>query len=197
MNYTERLKKLIKQQNGTILSADLDYHGIPRVYLQKMVSEGKIVKMDRGVYVSVDAIEDEMYALQKKYPKLIYSHETALYVHGLSDRTPFEYSASVPSGYKVVSNISERCKIYYIKKELHGLGVSTHETSFGNPIQVYNLERTICDIIRSRNRMDDQIFNSALRKFVQVQSTDYSLLMEYARALKLESVVTRYLEVLI
>lgn len=197
MNYLEKLEKLIQKQHGTVLSGDLDLYEIPRTYLQMMVAEGKLERVDRGVYVSIDAIEDEMYAMQTKYPKLIYSHETALYLHGLSDRTPFEYSASVPSGYKVVGSVADRFKIYYIKKELHELGVETVKSSHGNPISAYDVERTVCDLIRSRSRIDVQILNDALKRFVRLKSADHSILLEYARKLKVESVLKSYLEVLI
>jgi len=197
MNYAEKLVELIKKQHGTVLSADLDAYEIPRVYLQMMVAEGKLERVDRGVYVSTDSIEDEMFSMQTKYPKLIYSHETALYLHGLSDRTPFEYSASVPSGYKVVGSVAERFKIYYIKKEFHELGVETVKSSHGNPIRTYNIERTICDLIRSRSRIDIQILNDALKRFVKLKSADHSLLMDYARKLKIEAVLKSYLEVLL
>lgn len=197
MNYREKLEKLIQKQRGTILSADLDLYEIPRVYLQMMVAEGKLERVDRGVYVSSDSIEDEMYSMQTKYSKLIYSHETALYLHGLSDRTPFEYSASVPSGYKVVGSVADRFKIYYIKKELHELGVETVKSSHGNPIRTYNVERTICDLIRSRNRIDVQILNEALKRFVKLKSADISILMDYAKKLKIDAVLKNYLEVLL
>lgn len=197
MNYLEKIEELIKQQNGTILSADFDKYDIPRKYLQKLINEGRIERSNRGIYVAVDAIEDEMFAMQKKYSKVIYSHETALFVHNLSDRTPFEYSATVPSGYKVVSNIADRFKIYYIKKELHELGVVSVESSFGNQIRVYNIERTICDIIKSRSRVDIQILNGALKRYVKIKSSDYSLLMDYAKKLNIEAVLKNYMEVII
>jgi len=196
MNYMERLEELIQKHNGTILSADLDMHGIPRIYLKMMLEDGMIERVKRGVYVSVDAIEDEMYSMQTRYSKIIYSHETALFLHGLTDRTPFEYSATVASGYKVVENLSEKFKIYYIKTDMHELGVETVKSSFGNPIRVYNVERTICDLIRSRSRIDVQIFNEALKEFVKLKSPDYSLLMDYAKKLKVEVVLRNYLEVL-
>ncbi|SCZ78550.1 type IV toxin-antitoxin system AbiEi family antitoxin domain-containing protein [Acidaminobacter hydrogenoformans] len=197
MNYVEKLEELIKKQHGTVLSADLDSYEIPRVYLQMMVAEGKLERVDRGVYVSLDSIEDEMYSMQTKYPKLIYSHETALYMHGLSDRTPFEYSATVPSGYKVVRNVADRFKIYYIKKELHELGVVTVKSTHGNPIRAYDIERTICDLIRSRNRIDVQIINDALKRFVKLKSADFTILMDYAKKFKVDAILKNYIEVLL
>lgn len=197
MSNRSKLEELIQKQNGTILSSDLDQYEIPRTYLQMMVAEGKLEKMDRGIYVAADALEDEMYALQAKYPKLVYSHETALFFHGLTDRTPFEYTATVPSGYKTVSKLKDRCKVYYIKSELHELGIVTIKSTFDNPLRVYNVERTICDIVRSRNRIDIQIFNDALKRFVKLKSVDYSLLLDYSKQLKIDSVLKVYLEVLL
>lgn len=197
MDYQQRIEKLIEKHNGTLLSSDIDRYQIPRIYLTMMVAEGKLERVNRGVYVSVDHVEDEMYAMQTKYPKLIYSHETALFMHGLSDRTPFEYSATVQSGYKVVTNIAERFKIFYIKNELHELGVENVYSPFGNIIRVYSIERTICDILRSRNRIDIQIINKALKQFVKLNTVDYTLLMEYAKKMKVNNVVKNYLEVLL
>jgi predicted transcriptional regulator of viral defense system len=197
INYLEKIEELIKQQHGTILSSDLDEYGIPRNYLQRFIIEGKLERCDRGVYVAIDAIEDEMFAMQKKYSKLIYSHETALFMHNLSERTPFEYSATVPSGYKVVSNVADRFKIYYVKKVLHELGVVSVKSSFGNQIRVYDIERTICDIIKSRNRVDIQILNEALRKYVKITSSDFSLLIDYAKKLNIETVLKNYLEMIL
>lgn len=197
MNYLEKLKKLIQEQHGTILSADLDRNEIPRVYLRMMIAEGQLEKVGYGIYVSVDSVEDEMYSMQTKYPRLIYSHETALYLHGLSDRTPFEYSASVPSGYKVVGTVADRFKIYYVKKELHEQGVETVKSAHGNPIRTYILERTICDLIRSRSRIDVQILNDALKRFVKLKSADYSILMDQAKKLKVDTVLKNYLEALL
>ncbi len=197
MNYLEKIEELIKRQNGTILSSDLDKSGIPRSYLQRLIFEGKLERSYRGVYVAVDAIEDEMFAMQKKYSKLIYSHETALFIHALSDRTPFEYSATVPSGYKVVSNLADRYKIYYVKKELHELGVVSVKSSFGNQIRAYNIERTICDIVKSRSRVDIQILNEALKRYVRIKSSDYSLLMDYAKKLNTATVLKNYMEVIL
>ncbi|MDC7230682.1 MAG: abortive phage infection protein [Sphaerochaetaceae bacterium] len=197
MNYLEKLEELIQKHYGTILSADLDKNQIPRGYLQMMVAEGTLERVNRGVYVSVNSIEDEMYALQTKYPNIIYSHETALFMHGLSDRTPFKYSVTVPSGHKVVGDVAERCKVYYIKREFHEMGAELAESSFGNQIRVYTIERTICDLVRSRNRVDIQIFSQALTRFAKLKSTDFSTLMDMARKLKIEAVLRTYLEVLL
>jgi predicted transcriptional regulator of viral defense system len=197
VNHKKKLEELINEKNGIVLSSDLDQYNIPRAYLQMMVAEGKLEKISRGIYISVDSVEDEMYVMQRKYAKLIYSHENALFIHGLSDRTPFTFSATVPSGYKIAPIISEKFKIYYIKKDLHQVGVEDATTTFGNPIRVYGIEKTICDILKNRDRIDIQILNDALKRFVKLKTADYSLLMQYAKQLNVEASVKHYLEILI
>lgn len=91
MNYRDEINKILNDKNGTLLTSDLKNHNIPRLYLTLMVRDKLIERVERGVYVSTSHIQDEMYAYQKKYPQIIYSHETALFLYGLTDRTPFEY----------------------------------------------------------------------------------------------------------
>lgn len=197
MDYKEEIRKIIEKQNGTLLSSDLTEENIPRTYLKLMVEEDELEYVDRGVYVGKEYVQDDMYALQKKYPKIIYSHETALYLHGLSDRIPSRSTITVPSGYKAVGILAKNCKTYYVKKELHRLGVVSIETPFGNTVSTYDVERTVCDILRSRNRIDVHVLNDALKRYVNLNKGDYSKLMNYAEKFNIDSVVKRYLEMLL
>lgn len=197
MDYIKKLEDLIKENNGTLVTSDLDKLNIPRIYLTKLMDMGKIERVKRGVYVAVGEIEDEMFYMQAKYPKLIYSHETALFIHELTDRTPFKYAVTVPSGYKAPHNVSDNNKIYYIKSELHLLGVVTAKTSFGNEIKVYDVERTICDILRSRERIDIQIITQALKDYVRLKTTDFNKLSEYAKVFRVNETLRKYMEVLL
>lgn len=197
MDYIKEIERLLEKNNGTLVTSDLAEKNIPRIYLAKMLKLDKIIKVKRGVYVASDAIEDEMYYMQKKYSKIIYSHETALYLLNLSDRTPFEYSITVPSSYKVVSNLREEMTIYYIKDDLHQLGAISYTNKFSNEIKIYNMERTICDILRSRNRMDIEIINKAMKKYVRKKESNYKLLYDYSKKLNIEGIVRNYMELLI
>ena len=127
----------------------------------------------------------------------MYSHETALFFHDLTDRTPITYSVTVPSGYKVVKALGDRSKIYYTKRDLHQMGIMEKAISFNNPVKIYNIERTICDILRSRIRIDPQILTDALKMVVQIETLNYTLLSEYAKTLKVEKILNMYIEVLL
>lgn len=197
LTYIERIKAMLEEHNGMIFTKDLTENKIPRVYLTNLVKNGELERISRGVYVDINQIEDEMYYLQVLYPKLVYSHETALFFYGLTDQSPFNYSATVPSGYQVMSRVSNSMNLYYIKKSLHQDEVVTKLTSFGNEISLYSIERTICDIVRSRNRIDGQIVNEALKRLPNQRNIDFAKVMMIAHTMKIEKIVRGYLEVLL
>ena len=96
----DKLRQIMEGRQGLLLTSDLAKFNIPRTYLSIMEQNGEIERVSRGIYRSVSAfIEDELFSFQPRYSSTIFSHEAALYLHGLTDRTPLTYSISVPSGY--------------------------------------------------------------------------------------------------
>src|SRR6056297_2568058 len=123
MNYRQKLNNLIEENEGLILTKELEEKNIPRQYLSIFLEENKLERIKRGVYTTPETFNDEMYVIQQKNSRVIYSHETALYLHNLSDRDPLEYIATAPHGYNASHLKDENIKIHTIKKELHSLGV--------------------------------------------------------------------------
>jgi predicted transcriptional regulator of viral defense system len=149
------------------------------------------------VFVKAGGLDDRLYALQANAKKIVYSHETALFLHGLTDRVPLAYSVTVPSAYKPSAKLKETCKVYFIKPELHGLGIAEIPSGMGHTIAAYNRERTICDILRSRNRIDIQILTGALKRYTSLKDTDLNLLASYAGRFGVQRLLQPYLEVLV
>lgn len=150
MSYTRELLELIQQKDGLLLTRDVEQAGILRHYLTLLTREGTIERVGHGVYVTSDTFEDELYMLQARSPQVIFSHETALYLHDLSDRNPLTYSVTVPNGYHSRSLMEKGVQAYTVKKEWHALGTTEAMTAYGRPIRLYNAERTLCDMFRKR-----------------------------------------------
>ena len=140
---------------------------------------------------------DEMAEIQLRYKSVIYSHETALYLLGLTDRTPLSFSVTVPSGYNATLIKRNGTKIYYIQSGLLQSGQILLQSPGGNAVRSYNLERTICDIIRNRNRMDIQMVNEALKAYIARKDKNIPLLTEYASTLGIQKKIREYIEVLL
>jgi predicted transcriptional regulator of viral defense system len=193
----ERIRKILKDQRGSLLTSDLVKFNIPRTYLSLLEQNGEIERVSRGVYRSTVSIEDEMFSFQARYKSSIYSHETALYHNDLTDRTPLSYSISVPVGYHSISLKESGHKIFYVNRSLFDLGVISMKSPHGNEIRTTNLERTICDVLRSRNQIDIQQVNEALKRYVQKKERDLDLLYNYARQFRIQKIVRAYIEVLL
>lgn len=87
--------------------------------------------------------------------------------------------------------------MYYIKSDLFDLGKNTMPTPTGNMVPVYDLERTICDVIRSRNKLGTETFLAALKMYAASPKKNLNKLNAYAKQLRVANVLRQYLEVLL
>ena len=197
MTYKEKLKNLIAENKGLILTKQLTEADIPRVYLLHLVNEGLLVKLERGVYIAQNGYDDELYRYQVKYEKAIYSHQTALFLHDLTDRDPIRYSVTVPEGYNASHLRALNFKVYSIKKKLYNLGLSESKTAFGREVKCYNLERTICDIVRHRNQIDIAVISDAVKRYAVRKDRNVPQLMRYAEKMRVVKQVSSYMEVVL
>lgn len=193
----EKILNLIKENKGIISTADVVKIGIDKKYLSLMTQRGLIERATRGVYVLPDVIEDEFYTIGVRCRKGIFSHNTALFLHDLSDRTPLKFSITLPKGYNPSFLKDLSLEFFYVKAEFHDLGKITVLSPHGKEISTYDMERTICDVVRSKNRMDIQILTDALKRFSRRKDKDLNKLMKYAQMFKIDQKIREYMEVLI
>lgn len=187
----------LKKNNNMITTARALELGITRALLCKYVKAGLLERSQHGVYILADSVEDDMYMLMLRSKKIIFSHDTALFLNGISDRTPFIHSVTIPSDCKLSKSVSDECNCYYIKPELHGVGKITLKNSFGNEVVCYNTERTVCDMIRSRSRLDEESVINAIKNYADTKEKNLNLLSEYARMFAVDKTLKRYMEVLL
>lgn len=197
MDYRELLEELINNNDGLVLTKDVVNAGIPRQYLTIFTKEDKLERVAQGVYLTPGTLDDEMYRVQAKNQRVIFSHETALYLHDLTDRDPLELTVTVPSGYNATHLKEEGLSIHTVKKNLHPLGTIDMKTICGREIRAYNKERTICDIAKNRNNMDVAILNDSIKKYLKLKDKNIPLLLRYSKELSIENVLKKYLEMLL
>lgn len=197
MDYITELAAIASEHGGIIEAKVAAQRGISKAMLYKLCKEDKIHRIVKGQYILPDDMQDELLSISKRSDKIIFSHETALFLHGISDRTPFEHTITAPSGCIPSAAIKSECKVYYIKPELFDLGRTMLKTPAGNQVQAYDLERTICDVIRSRNKLGTETFLAALKMYAASPKKNLNKLNTYAKQLRVEKVLRQYLEVLL
>lgn len=194
---TEKILELAKKNNGTITSTQITKAGFSREYLRKLMKDNLLERVDRGVYILPDRFEDELFNLQTRYKKGIFSHETALFLQDLSDRTPIKFSMTFPLNYNTTTIKSENVSCYRVKIEYHQIGLITVQSPNGNPIRIYNPERTLCDILKGRSHTDIQVVTDAFKRYARWDKKNIPLLSEYSKLFRVEKKIRSYLEVLL
>lgn len=193
MNNFEKIKLLLEQNNGILYVKELEENNIHRQYLKILEEKGEIIRILKGVYIDKDKDVNEFFIMSEKYKTGIFSHNTALYFYNLTDRTPINLDMTFPSN---VRNKNDFLESHYIKPELHSLGQTILELEDGTNIRIYNIERKICDIIRDRNKIDPQIFNTAMKEYFKRSDKNLNLLYKYAKEFKIDKILKKYMEVL-
>lgn len=193
----EQLDSLADMKNGVLTTADVMEAGITKAVLARFVRERQYERVYHGIYLSPDVWRDEWYLMQLRCPQIIYSHDNALFFHDLTDREPMQPIVTVKTGYNPSRLTADGVKVYTVKSELYELGITEAKTIFGNTVRTYNMERTICDIVRSRNTLDAQIFYDALKQYVRKKEKNLSQLMKYAQAFHVDKMVGEYMRTLL
>ena len=197
MSTFEKILIFMNDNKGIISTADIINLGIDNKYLSLMTEKGLIERVARGVYVLPNTLEDEFYSIGSRCKRGVFSHETSLFLHDLTDRTPLTFHITLPKGYNPTSLKDAGIEFFYVKPEYQSLGRIEVLSPQGKKIYTYDMERTICDLVRSKSRMDIQIFTDALKRYSKRKDKDLNRLMKYAKIFKIDGKIREYMEVLI
>ena len=191
------LKEYI-QENLIITNKEAEELGYTRHNLSELTKCGQLERLRPGLYQLKGKVIDDFVLISSNSNRIIFSHQTALYLHDISDRTPNVFHISVPQGYNA-SHIKNRYKdlqVHYVKKDLYEIGKTEIKSPQGNLIPVYDIDRTICDIIIDREKIDKQIFTEAIKRYFKSQNKNLRRLIKYSRLFKIENEIRKYMEVL-
>ncbi len=197
MTQFEQLDRLFAAHGGILKTAMVVEAGIVKPVWYDYVKKRGVEQVAHGIYAAPDAWTDAMYLVHLRCAQAVFSHETALFFHDLTDREPMQYAVTVKTGYNPSALKSDGVQVYTIKKELHDVGITTMQTPFGHPVPVYDMERTICDMIRSRSSVEMQTFQDALKQYARRKEKNLRRLMQYAGLFRVEKPLRQYMEVLL
>ena len=191
------LERLIEENNGYLLTSMAIEKDITKPFLSRYVKEMGMEKVARGVYITDDVWPDELFVMQVRSSAVIFSGETALFLHGLLDREYSEISVTVPTGYNASHLKTSNVQVRYLSRDIYELGVCTVVSSSGNLVRVYDKERSICNLIIERNRTELQNFQTAIKEYMTSKDKMLTRLLEYAEKLGIRDEVMKYVEVLV
>ncbi len=178
--FTDTIKQIMNTNNGMLSTRMIEPLNISRQYLSIMENNNDIEKVSRGIYLLPSAFEDSYFSFQQKYKKAIFSHMNALYFYGMTEEFPYNYTVTVPQSYHA-DTVNEKCNVFYVSDDIYEIGIVEVETPSGNKVRAYDKERCICDIIRSKGRMDLEQVKKSIKQYIQSKDKNIAKLSDYAR----------------
>ncbi|WP_299062027.1 type IV toxin-antitoxin system AbiEi family antitoxin domain-containing protein [uncultured Actinomyces sp.] len=191
------LIEIAKGQNGYVSASQATAAGIPRRKLTEAVDKGELVQVGRGLYALPETWKDPYLAVQHRFSRGVFSDDTALFLHAMTDRAPFSLTMTFPRTYNATSARESGILCRSCADEVLELGVVELTTQHGNVVRAYDLERTLCDLVRGQRMVDSQVVTPAMQAYVRSPKRDVAKLIEYARKLGVEKKIRNYLEVLL
>lgn len=163
--------------------------------LKKAVEAGKIYKLEKGVY------SDEKYVPEKciiamKYPKGVFTMNTAFYHYNLTDVIPDEYQLATDRNAAKISD--KRVIQIFEQADLLMLGATTEQIN-GCTINIYNKERLLVELLRHKSKLPFDYYKEVLLNYRDIiHELDIRLIQDYAEAVPKSTMImeTLKLEVL-
>ncbi len=190
--------ELFRNYNGIVNTNILKENQINYYQLNKLEALGKIVKLKRGLYAlkDINYMVDEIVEAALLVPKGIICLYSALAHHELTTYTPSEYNFAVSrKERKPALPDYPPIRIFSYDDDTFDIGIKKIEKD-GHVIKIYDMERTICDTVKYRNKLDANVVKESLNNYSNSRKRNYTQLLKYAEKLRVKSILNNYLEVL-
>lgn len=188
MNNPIYYKDIFEQYGGMMRTKELHEEKIFYRTIQTLLLKGYIEKIRSGYYQWVDPDDfSEARTVSRLFPDGVFCMETALHYYRYSDRTPRSWNLAVSkdSGKSRFHIDYPFVKPFYLEPSVLELGL-TEGIIDGHTVRIYDKDRAICDCLRYRNKMDREIFNQSIRRYVDDPAKNIERLLCYAEALRVK-----------
>ncbi len=192
----QQIYNLISSHGGYIRAGSLRENGIHPAHIAALVSSGILIRLKRGLYALADGTErSELVDIQRAVPGGIFCLGTALSLHGIGTWEPPEVQLAICRDYRITLPDFPKIRLFSFSGARFERGIIERVTETGT-VRVYDCEKTICDMIRFRNALGMDIAMEALKVYLKGRGRNIPRLLEYAKLLRVESSIRRYLEAL-
>lgn len=197
MNDNDQIIEIAIQNNNVFKTKMIVEAGIRKERIKEVLEEGQIKRIDHGYYALVDANIDSFYAIQQRHSKGVFSYGTAAYLLEMIRKCPKTIDYTVPRGYNTSRfNMEPKLKYHYVLDSLFDIGMTEIVSPEGELVRVYDKERTICDFIRHRNRMDAKLYSEVLNSYFKGNDINAKRLIRYGKIFHVSKELELYMDVL-
>lgn len=192
----QTLNDIAEAHGGYLQASEAAAHDIDEYLFRQFVDSQGYEQVACGIYLASDAMDDDYYLLQLQHPHIVFSHHSALFIHTLSDTVPVSPAVTVQRGHSTDALESAGARVFAVRESLHEVGLSYKKTFFGNTIRVYDLERTVCDLLRNKDCFEAQDYCEPLKYYTLRPDKDLYRLDDYARQFGVQEKAREYMRLL-
>jgi predicted transcriptional regulator of viral defense system len=192
-----KLEELFVQNKGYLTSKLIRGNRSLYYQLKTMLEAEKVVQIKRGLYRHIDFAEEASWGdVCRIAPQAVICLFSAWRFYELSTQTPTEIHVAIPAKNKVLLPDYPPIKLYYWDKRFYETGI-IQTTNNEDQITIYDIEKSVCDAIRYRNKVGIDITSEILRNYLKRKDRDLDKLMKYAENMRIEKVLNQYLTLML
>jgi predicted transcriptional regulator of viral defense system len=183
-------------QHGLIRPSDLSERGLPSVALTRLVRQGLLTRVGRGLYARPDRKVSEhgtLAEVARKHPQAIVCLLSALRVHDLTTQSPFEVWLAIPNKARPPKMDYPPLRVMRFSGTLLSDGVEEHQID-GVTVRVTNVARTVADCFKFRNKIGLHVALEALQEAWLAKRLSMDELWRYATLCRVANVMRPYIE---
>ena len=191
-----KIKKKFKKNGGVMKTSELNSMGLSSRQIRRLLDDQIITKIKRGYYILTDTIPPEEVIISRLFPDAIIYLESALLYYNYTDRIPNSWQIAVekhsnPNKYDI-SYLP--IKPYFIKEKYLNIGINTISIN-GVNIKIYDREKTICDVLRYENKLDNEVFTNSIKRYIEDDKKNVRRLIKYSQKLNVTKKMQTYIGV--
>ncbi|MDD3401973.1 MAG: type IV toxin-antitoxin system AbiEi family antitoxin domain-containing protein [Hespellia sp.] len=193
----KNVKNIFKKYDGVMRTSQLNENGIYYRNLKQLIDNGEVEQIRRGYYQYMDENSfSDIPLIAKLFPDSIICMESALDYYGYTERTPSAWHIAVDN-----KSARTRFEIDYPLIKPHFIATdrllagAVKVKIDGVEISIYDRDRTICDCLLHRKKIDAEVFNFAIQHYLRDDKKDRVRLAEYAKLLRVEKKVREVLAI--
>jgi len=191
-----QIELLFKKSGGIMTTKELNRKGISHYYIKRMLDKNLIESLKRGIYKLSDYDIDESIEVSSMIPNGVFCLFSSASIHELTTNIPFKYHVAIPKKNKVRLPSYPPVQLYYWDTSLYSLGIE-EITKNDNEIQVYDLEKTVCDFLKYRNKVGFDTAKEVFKTYLNRSDRNIDKLVKYSKKLRVHSTIDQFLKILI
>ena len=186
----------LAQQQGVIRSSDLGVRKLPRIALTRLVRQGLLTRIGRGLYTTPDhptSEHDSLIEVSRRYPQGIICLLSALRFHELTTQAPCEVWLAIPNKARTPRLDYPPMRIVRFSGVALLEGIEERQVDDAT-LQVTNVARTVVDCFKFRNKIGLDVALEALQEAWRAKRVGMDELWRYAAICRMANVMRPYLE---